>query len=208
MLAGKLADLRTPRSMPTPPPKPIIFISYAHLDEPEKPRDGEVPWLSFVTGFLKPAEKRGAIEVWTDRLMPGGTAWNSEIEHKLQGCDVFVLLVSRHSMASDYIIDQEIATIQQREANREDVHFYPLLLTPTPGIALKIVRHKNLRPRDAKPFSNYSPDDRLQHMADAADEILKIAEEIAMRKSAAARIALSMPRAGKRNKFVSATRNV
>jgi hypothetical protein len=35
--------------------KPIIFISYAHLDEPEKMREDEVQWLSFVTGFLRPA---------------------------------------------------------------------------------------------------------------------------------------------------------
>jgi hypothetical protein len=28
--------------------KPVIFISYAHADEPEKPADGEVKWLSFV----------------------------------------------------------------------------------------------------------------------------------------------------------------
>ena len=90
--------------------KPVIFISYAHLDEPEKPRDGDVQWLSFVTGFLKPAEKRGGLAVWTDRLMPGGAEWNAEIERKLGQCDVFVLLVSRHSMASDFIIDKEIAT--------------------------------------------------------------------------------------------------
>jgi hypothetical protein len=166
--------------------KPVIFISYAHLDEPEKPADGEIKWLSFVTGFLRPAETQGAFEVWTDRLMPGGAEWNSEIERKLQGCDVFVLLVSRHSKASYYIIDQEIAAIQRREATCEDVHFYPLLLTPTPGIALNIVRHKNLRPGDAKPFSGYSPDDRLQHMADAADEILKIAREMAVRKTESA----------------------
>jgi TIR domain len=163
--------------------KPVIFISYAHADEPEKPLDG-VQWLSFVAGFLKPAEKRGALEVWTDRLMPGGAEWNSEIERKLQKCDVFVLLVSRHSMASDFVLDKEIRFIRERQAKAEDVQFYPLLLTPTPKIALDEVRDKNMRPLDAKPFSSYSLDDRLQHMSDAADEILKIAGEIADRKSA------------------------
>jgi TIR domain len=162
--------------------KPVIFISYAHADEPEKPLDG-VQWLSFVTGFLKPAEKRGALEVWTDRLMPGGAEWNLEIERKLQKCDVFVLLVSRHSMASDFVLDKEIRFIRERQAKAEDVQFYPLL-TPTPKIALDEVRDKNMRPLDAKPFSSYSLDDRLQHMSDAADEILKIAGEIADRKSA------------------------
>ena len=40
--------------MPTEPYKPIIFISYAHADEPEKPAEGEIKWLSFVTGYLGP----------------------------------------------------------------------------------------------------------------------------------------------------------
>jgi internalin A len=170
--------------MTTHETKPVIFISYAHLDEPQKPRESEVQWLSFVTGFLKPAERKGALEVWTDRLMPGGADWNPEIEHKLRKCDIFMLLISHHSMSSDYVVDKEIAIIRARQANGEDVHFYPLLLTPTPGIGLDIVRDKNLRPRDAKPFSSYSFHDRLQHMADAADEIVKIVAEIAARKSA------------------------
>src|SRR5271165_6160453 len=64
----------------------------------------------------------------------------------------------------------------------EDVHFYPLLLTPTPKIALELVRDKNLRPRDGKPFSDYSLNDRYRHMSDAADEIAQIAAEMAARK--------------------------
>ena len=34
--------------MPNEPYKPRIFISYAHADEPERPAEGEVKWLSFV----------------------------------------------------------------------------------------------------------------------------------------------------------------
>ncbi len=45
--------------MPTAPTKPLIVISYAHEDEPEKPAEGEVKWLSFVTGYLQPAIKHG-----------------------------------------------------------------------------------------------------------------------------------------------------
>ena len=32
--------------------------------------EGETKWLSFVTGYLRPAEKHGAVELWIDRLMP------------------------------------------------------------------------------------------------------------------------------------------
>jgi hypothetical protein len=43
--------------------RPVIFISYAHADEPEKPADGEVKWLSFVQRFLQPAMKGGVFDV-------------------------------------------------------------------------------------------------------------------------------------------------
>ena len=162
--------------------KPVIFISYAHADEPERPAEGEVRWLSFVKDHLRPAVKHGAVDIWVDTLMRGGDEWNSEIERKLRECDVFVLLVSRYSTSSDYVADKEIAIIRDRQKNREDVRFYPLFLTPTSDAGLDIVRDKNMRPRGGRPFSSYSPNDRDQHMADAANEIAEIAEEIAARK--------------------------
>jgi TIR domain-containing protein len=164
--------------MPTEPKKPLIVISYAHADEPEHPAEGEVRWLSFVTGYLRPAVKHGALDLWLDRLMPGGTDWEREIEQKLRACAVFILLVSRHSLSSDYVVDKEITIIRDRQARGEDVHFYPLVLTPTPKIALDLVRDKNLRPRDGKPFSNYSLNERYRHMAEAADEITATARQI------------------------------
>ncbi len=111
--------------------KPIIFISYAHADEPEKPRGEEVAWLTFVMKFLRPAVKSGEFAVWDDRKMPGGTKWNPEIQRHLRGCDIFVLLVSANSMASNYIIDKELEIACGREAKGEII-IYPLLIEPTP----------------------------------------------------------------------------
>jgi hypothetical protein len=99
--------------------------------------------------------------------MKGGADWEREIERKLRACDVFILLVSRHSMASDYIVDKEIAVIRERHANGEAVHFYPLLLTPTPKIVLDKVLDKNLRPKDGKPLPDFSINERYRHMSDA-----------------------------------------
>jgi hypothetical protein len=165
--------------------KPVIFISYSHKDEPEKPRDGEVQWLSFVRTYLQPAVKHGIFDLWVDQHMPGGVDWNPEIEAKLRACDVFILLVSANAMASDYIVDKEIAIIRERQAKGEPVHFYPLLLTPTPEAGLDKVRDKNLRPRDGTPFWNYSPSDRAQHMTDAANEIAALVKKLAGQKGAA-----------------------
>jgi hypothetical protein len=165
--------------------KPILFISYSHLDEPERPGEGEVCWLSFVVGHLKPAAEQDAIEIWLDERVPGGGDWEREIERKLGACDVFVLLVSNQSMASVYV-RTEIAVIRERLANDEDVHFYPLLLTPTTKIALDPVRDRNLRPRDGQPFSKYSLYERHEKMCEAANEIVEIARRKADPRSAPA----------------------
>ncbi len=165
-------------------PKPIIFISYAHADEPEKPRGEEIQWLSFVMRFLRPAVKSGAFTMWVDRQMPGGTEWDDEIDRELRSCDVFVLLVSASSMGSDYIIDKELEIARTRRTAGE-LYVYPLLIRPTPRAGLDRVREFNLRPRDAKPFSSYSLNDLEQHMSDAADEIADVAEEIEKRKAEA-----------------------
>ncbi len=162
--------------------KPVIFISYAHADEPDKPTEGEVQWLSFVRRYLQPAVRDGVFDLWVDRQMMGGADWDPEIEQKLRDCDIFILLVSANSMASKYIVDKEIAIIRERQTNGHDVYFYPLLLTPTPDAGLNKVKDKNLRPRDAKPFSSFSYHDRLQHMTDAANEIAQIAQQIVARK--------------------------
>ena len=164
--------------MPTEPRKPLIVISYAHADEPEHPAEGEVKWLSFVTDYLGPAVKHGAVDLWIDRLMPGGADWEREIEQKLRACDIFILLVSPHSLASDYVVDQEIPIIRERQAKGEAVHFYPLILTPTPEAGLDLVRDKNLRPTDGKPLSDYPLNERYRHMNEAANEIASIAAKI------------------------------
>ena len=59
--------------------KPPTVISYAHADEPEYPAEGEVKWLSFVTGYLRPAIKHGAVDLWL-----GNALW----ETFLQGRDM------------------------------------------------------------------------------------------------------------------------
>ena len=133
----------------------------------------------------EPAVTQGLAELWVDNLMRGGDDWDREIKQKLEACDVFILLVSRYSLASKYILQTEIATIRQRRQNKEDVRGYPLLLTRTPNYALDPVRDWNIRPPNLKPFGSYPPVEREEQMAKAADEIIGIAAEIASRKQPA-----------------------
>jgi tetratricopeptide (TPR) repeat protein len=179
--------------------KPVIFISYSHKDEPEKPALDEVAWLTFVQSFLAPVVKVGIFDIWVDEHLHGGEVLDPEIKKKLADCDIFVLLASRHSLASTYVVETEIATIRQRQKAGEDVHMFPVLLSPVPNVALKQLKDLVLRPRDAKPFSTMNRGDRESAMSAIADEIATLAEGIAKRKIAASKaVALeAMPSAGR-----------
>jgi hypothetical protein len=160
--------------------KPLIFISYAHADEPDEAVDGDVKWLTFVTSFLKAAAVQEVIQIWTDRMMLGGEAWDPEIEGKLTVCDIFLLLISVNSISSDFVIRKEIEVVRARQTKGENVHFYPLLLTPTPAIGLELVADKNWRPRNGRPLSSFLLNERREQMAEVADEIVSIARKMSL----------------------------
>ena len=80
-------------------------------------------------------------------------------------------------MSSDYVVDKEIAIIRERQGKGEAVHFYPIVLTPTPKWGLRLVSDKNSRPPDGKPLSDYSLHERYRQMAEVADEIAAMAQE-------------------------------
>jgi hypothetical protein len=84
--------------------KPVIFISFSHKDEPDRPGPDEVAWLTFVQSFLAPVVKVGIFDIWVDEHLHGGDVIDDEVLEKLAGCDIFVLLVSRFSLASTYVV--------------------------------------------------------------------------------------------------------
>jgi hypothetical protein len=55
--------------------KPVIFISYSHLDEPSPPPPGAETWLTYVQSFLQPAMKYSVFDLWTDDDIQGGAKW-------------------------------------------------------------------------------------------------------------------------------------
>jgi hypothetical protein len=176
--------------------KPVIFISYSHKDEPEKPAADEVAWLTFVQSFLAPVVKVGIFDIWVDEHLHGGDALDPEIKKKLAACDIFVLLASRFSLASTYVVETEIATIRQRQKDGQDVHMFPVLLSPVPDAALKQLKDLLLRPKNGEPFSTMSRGDRESAMSAIADEIAALADEIAKRKIAVHKTAAPEPESG------------
>ena len=175
--------------MPSNSTRPLIFISYAHKDEPDLPEDpaaGKIRWLSFVMEFLQPGVEGRRYEVWIDEVMPIGADWNPEIEAKLRACDIFILLVSTRSTGSDYVRNKELPIIRERQKSDEAVHFCPLLIDWTPDPGLELVKDKNIRPPNGQPLSSLSPSERSRQMTQVANEIAGLAKAIEEKKTAAA----------------------
>src|SRR5690242_14826541 len=80
--------------------KPVIFISYSHKDR---------PWLEYVRSFFAPLAKHWTLTIWDDEKLRIGDDWRGDIYSALGACDVFLLLVSRYALASNFIIDEEVA---------------------------------------------------------------------------------------------------
>jgi hypothetical protein len=152
--------------------KPIIFISYSHKDEPERTPEGDIHWLTEIQSYLAPAVN-GTFELWTDEDIAGGTDWEKDIKGKLAVCAICILFVSRHSLASKFVIDVEIATILERRRHGHDVQIYPIVLSPFPEAAAPpSLLALNLRPRLDRPLSGFSRHQRGVEISKIADEIV------------------------------------
>jgi tetratricopeptide (TPR) repeat protein len=149
--------------------------------------------LNYVQSFLAPANKDGKFELWTDdEDIAGGHNWQTALKEKLDECDVYLLLVSRHSLASNYVA-KEIEAILERDRKRKDVSIFPIVLTPVPAAALRQLNDFNLRPAHGVSLSEMPQHRRDATMANIADEIEDLAAKIAQWKFAAPRIAKPSP---------------
>lgn len=71
-----------------------VFISYAHKDE------------EFIHKLALDLEDR-KVPVWVDHGdLHGGMDWESEIKNNIRGCQVFILMISPRSMASQYVMKE------------------------------------------------------------------------------------------------------
>jgi TolB-like protein len=81
---------------PGAPPRerrPIVFLSYARADQVRAAQ-------------LARALEQAGLDVWWDRLIEGGAEFAKSIETALVGCDAVVVVWSRASVASDWVLDE------------------------------------------------------------------------------------------------------
>ncbi|MEZ5930458.1 MAG: tetratricopeptide repeat protein [Alphaproteobacteria bacterium] len=147
---------------------PKIFISYSHLDE--------TPWKELIVGHLRVAERQGDFLVWDDRRMEGGDDWRREIDDALEAADIGVLLISRHFLTSNFIMDHEVKVLLERK-QREGLRLYPILLSGCNWRSVDWLERMNLKPLDAKPLDSFDDAQRESQAAGMATEIGHLLKE-------------------------------
>lgn len=149
--------------------KPTIFVSYSHKDQ---------EWLDYLKSHFSPALRAGSLDVWDDTRLRGGDDWQAEIEKAMRTCKVCILLVSRHSLTSDYIDRVEMKTILERVA-KEGVRIYPVFVSPVHVPNEHWLRKYNWRPRDGRSLKQFDDDsgNRDATMVSIVDELVAVLNE-------------------------------
>lgn len=115
-----------------------LFFSYSHKDESLRDE------LEVHLAMLK---NEGAIDVWHDRKILAGDAFDGAIDSQMESADVILLLVSPDFLASRYCYDVEVRRAMElhqagtarviavilRPCDWQATAFAKLLVTPTDG---------------------------------------------------------------------------
>lgn len=98
--------------------KTNVFVSYSHVDK---------QWLERLRVHLKPLERKGKIDLWSDKKIDPGKKRKEEIARALKESVVAVLLISADFLASEFIDSDELPPLLAAAA-KEDTVILPVII--------------------------------------------------------------------------------
>lgn len=97
-----------------------VFVSYSHKD---------FIYLDRIKIHLKPIERKGLVDLWSDTLILSGEKWKDKIEAALEKAAIAILLLSADFMASDFIVDKELQPLL-KTAESNGTIIIPVIVKP------------------------------------------------------------------------------
>lgn len=142
-----------------------IFISYAHEDEDMKDE---------LDKHLKVLKRSSKVQVWSDRALIAGEAWDQSIMSELHDASIVLLLVSVDFNASDFIWDKELAVAMERH-RAGTARVVPIILRTCEWMNLPYAQLSAL-PRHGTPVTAYS--DRDVAYSEIAQGVAQLVDQI------------------------------
>jgi hypothetical protein len=123
-------------------------------------------------------QRQGLIDPWQDRRIEEGEEWYEAIQNAMNDCDLAILLVSQHFIASRFIHDEELPHLLQRR-REQSLRVVPIIVRPCKWQSEPALSGLQALPKDGKAVITFSKDngDRDQAWTDIATAIEQRAKE-------------------------------
>lgn len=140
-----IGELTKPPSLPK-----SAFISYSHKDE---------SYLQRLLVHLMPLSRQSRLDLWVDKRIKVGDKWRDEIQTALARSSIAILLISADFMASDFIVENELAPLLTAAEHR-GTRILPLIVSPSRFLRDKRLSVFQAANDPALPLSALTPEQR------------------------------------------------
>lgn len=155
-----------------------VFISYSHKAEN---RAGSAKWKDRLLKHLSVFEKHDLLDVWHDKHIRGGAAWECEIDQAINNARVAIILLTKETLESEFIREKELVPLSRRH-KQEGLRVVPILCEPCAWKEHHWLASVQVRPFEAKPLSELPGTEVDRVLRHLATEIAEHLSEAALRE--------------------------
>jgi TIR domain len=141
-----------------------IFISYSHKD---------AHWLERLKVHLRPFERAGRIDAWSDTRIATGNEWRKEIKSAIASAQAAVLLVSADFLASEFITSNELPPLLLA-AKRRSCAILPIIVGPCLYPEIQDLRDFQAANSPRSPLGGMRKSDAEKVLSEVAMRVLEL----------------------------------
>jgi tetratricopeptide (TPR) repeat protein len=148
-----------------------IFVSYSHKDHEYK---------ELLVRHLGVVARTGRVETWDDGDIRTGDEWRKNIERSMQEASIAILLISKYSLTSKFILEVEVPLLLKLQA--EGLRLIPILVGHCLWEEVAWLSGIQIYPRDGVAIGDLAPIQQDRPIKELAIEILKLLDDGAVLK--------------------------